>query len=165
MSFWARCKLTHYQLIGSDWVYWLLFTAYSTGTDPFENAISFHFLSTNAQLSWSFPLPHTNIHTDQSMWREALHTKRILGVSFVERRLLNHIGLVSINSSSLDIRWPPSFHMSFLFYDEWGVRHTMLSGIPIQDSMQQHQKNRSLSTAIFFLTCTAIAHILFFFFF
>lgn len=59
-----------------------------------------------------FHCPTPNIHTDQSMWSEALHTKRILGQGFVELRLLNHIGLVSISSSSLDIRWPR--HFTFL---------------------------------------------------
>lgn len=60
MSLWALCTCNRYQLISSDWVYWFLSTAYSIGAYPFKNEI--HFLSTNAQLSWSFLLPHAQ-HT------------------------------------------------------------------------------------------------------
>lgn len=110
MSLWAWRTWTHYQLISLDWVYWFLSTAYSICAYPFENGI--HFLLTNASLVDHFRCPTPNIRTDQSVWSEALHTKRILGHSFVELRLLNHIGLVSISSSSLDMRWPR--HFTFL---------------------------------------------------
>lgn len=140
MSLWVWCTWTHYPLISSDWVYWFLFAAYNICTSPFQNGI--HFLSTSAQCIWSFPL----LHTQRTYWsvhvEPAFAYRENSGLRFAELRLLNHIGPVSIRSSSLNIRWPRHFTFFFLLYDEWGVRHKMLSGIFIQGSMQQQQQRK-----------------------
>lgn len=100
-----------------------------------------------------FRCPTPNIHTDQSMWSEALHTKRILGHSFVELRLLNHIGLVSISSSSLDIRWPRHFtFLSCSMMNEVSGTRWFLESMQQQQQQQKKKKKKPLVISHIF-TC------------
>lgn len=107
MSIWAHRSWTHYQLISLDWVLYI---------DSFHRVQYPHSplgcLPINKRTVDRFCCHTPDIHTDQSIGSKTMHAKRLLANRFVDLRLLNHIGPVSISSSPLDIRWPR--HFTFL---------------------------------------------------
>lgn len=75
-----------------------------------------------------------------------MHAKRLLGHRFVDLRLLNHIGPVSISSSPLDIRWPRHFTFlsCFVMNEVSGKRC-----FPESSSKTQQQQQKKDSQAYF----------------
>lgn len=141
MSLWVHRTWTHYQLISWDWLYWFL----SLGTvsaPPFRMPSYQHTPSTVDGFCCHTPA----IHTDQSMESKTMHAKRLLGHRFVDLRLLNHIGPVSISSSPLDIRWPRHFTFlsCFVMNEVSGKRC-----FPESSSKTQQQQQKKDSQAYF----------------